>query len=393
MSHVVPARRLSLAALALGIAAVPLPAQQLQRIQNRSRPDTYLHTEQGAVQAGPIQPGWWSADWIVEPVAGEPSFVRLRNRFRPDDYVHIEHGPVTSGPLGDPGWHSAQWTVDRGPGAPWVRLRNRWRSDLYLHIEHGRLEAGRITMGWRSAQWAIVPSPNAATATTGAGAAVQPGAGVAVAPKTLRPPPELMPARAQAAPAGPPLPVDPPPNTGSMAGCPDANGCSDPSDGLRWRMVRPGTVPGDAYEAGWEPADGARRPLYLCRAHFAAPGQQWPAVYPGKTARGFAGCNVPLNGREVEVTANAYEVLVTPLPGPLGDWGMAIWVGATGGAIPRGRWVQGLGEAATCRGMRNGGLHPGGRMVEGRGCAIGFGGAEVMLAEYEVLIRGPRGGM
>lgn len=161
-ARIVSPRELA-AGVALLLAATVLQAQSFTRIQNRFRPQTFMHAEGGSVECGTIQPGWWSADWVLEPVAEDPQFFRIRNRFR-GTYIHIEHGAVTSSPLGLPGWQSAQWTRESVPGTDFVRLRNRWRPTIYLNTEQGRLAASPIEPGWWSAQWALVTSPTSAPA-------------------------------------------------------------------------------------------------------------------------------------------------------------------------------------------------------------------------------------
>lgn len=150
-----------LAALAAGS---PLAAQSLVRIQNRHMSGSWLHTEEGSVTVGSIRPAWWSADWVLEPVADAPQFVRLRNRFRPSHYVHIEHGRVESGPLGAESWWSAQWRIEPVPGTSYSRIRSRFRDNQYLHTENGRLEVGTIRQEWWSAHWSLVRSPNEGSA-------------------------------------------------------------------------------------------------------------------------------------------------------------------------------------------------------------------------------------
>jgi hypothetical protein len=126
---------------------------QYVRLGNRFRPTAFVHTESGTLQAGAIHDGAWSADWVVEPVAGT-TFIRLRNRFRPTHYIHIERGRPESSPI-DMAWWSAQWTVEPVAGAGHARLRNRFRPNEYLHAERGPLESGPIQMGWWSAQWTL----------------------------------------------------------------------------------------------------------------------------------------------------------------------------------------------------------------------------------------------
>lgn len=343
-------------------AAAAQQADTPYRIQNRFRPATFLHTEQGSVAVGPIQPGWWSADWIIEPVAGSAPWVRLRNRFRPLDYIHNQNGRVQSGPLGDRGWWSAQWAIEPVAGTPFVRLRNRWKPTEFLHTERGALESGTIDLGWWSAMWTVRARDEA----------------VASAPPTPAAPP------AQVVPSGPAVA----PNDE----CSPRDGrCSDMSDPTIWRLITPrgpiaaSAIPADAEAVGSEPAGGgARRDLYVCVAYFPIANQSWPQRFIGKTGPGFEGCNVPVGGREVVVT-QPFLILLRPLPGPLGDLPAAVWTAASDGVVP-GRGLQTFGGADLCRAAYRGGTHPG-RVIAGRGCGIGYGNVEVVLPAYQVLVR------
>ncbi len=63
------------------------------------------------------------------------------------------------------------------------------------------------------------------------------------------------------------------------------------------------------------------------------------------------------------------------------------WVDARGGEVPAGAIVGGWEQGRTlyvCRGVHEGGLHPG--KVVGAYCNIGWGGTEVLTERYEVLI-------
>ena len=42
---------------------------QNHRLQNVDLPDYYVNNEQGPISASPIQPGWWSAMWNIQPAA------------------------------------------------------------------------------------------------------------------------------------------------------------------------------------------------------------------------------------------------------------------------------------------------------------------------------------
>ncbi|WP_428666194.1 metallophosphoesterase [Runella sp.] len=66
---------------------------------------TYLHNQNGPLEAGAIQPGWWSAQWTMNAVDGH---FQIINRWK-GTYLHNQNGPLELGALGNPGWWSAQW--------------------------------------------------------------------------------------------------------------------------------------------------------------------------------------------------------------------------------------------------------------------------------------------
>jgi cytolysin (calcineurin-like family phosphatase) len=73
---------------------------------------TYLHNQNGVkLEAGGIQPGWWSAQWTLKSIDGN---VQIINRWQ-NTYIHNEHKTIELGALGNPGWWSAQWKVQESP--------------------------------------------------------------------------------------------------------------------------------------------------------------------------------------------------------------------------------------------------------------------------------------
>jgi hypothetical protein len=134
---------------------------QIIYLKNYWKPDQYVNIESGALAAGPIQPGWLSAMWTLEPVAGTvPTYYRIRNVWKPDQYVNIESGALAAGPI-QPGWLSAMWTLEPVAGTvpTYYRIRNLWKPDQYVNIESGALAAGPIQPGWLSAMWTPQPVP------------------------------------------------------------------------------------------------------------------------------------------------------------------------------------------------------------------------------------------
>jgi len=130
-----------------GVATGPF-----QHLVNRWTSE-HIHNQSQRLELGGIQPGWWSAQWVLEPVVGEPAFVRIRNRWT-DEYLHNQNRRLELGGI-QPGWWSAQWVLEPVAGAPsYVRIRNRW-TDEYLHNENRLLELGGIQPDWWSAQWVL----------------------------------------------------------------------------------------------------------------------------------------------------------------------------------------------------------------------------------------------
>ncbi|MEZ4944220.1 MAG: hypothetical protein R2804_01715 [Cyclobacteriaceae bacterium] len=136
--------------------ALSATSQNFIKLKNRWKPAEYIHVEQPTPASGNIQPGWHSAQWLLEPVAGT-SFYKIKNRWK-NQYLHIEQGPLAIGDI-QPGWWSAQWQLEAIPGTSFYRIRNRWKPTVAIHNQNGRLEAGTIQPGWWSAQWEM-ENPN-----------------------------------------------------------------------------------------------------------------------------------------------------------------------------------------------------------------------------------------
>jgi hypothetical protein len=136
-----------------------------------------------------------------------------------------------------------------------------------------------------------------------------------------------------------------------------------------------GGVPTGAQPHGRE-ADGA--PLWVARS----PGRTDPrfigSIQPGKVRPGFGQALIPFGGNEIPVSD--YEVLMEA----------GNWIAGSGGQIPDGAVVCGReanGDPLfVARASLNGGLHPGKIRFAFGNALIGFGGKEVPVANYEVLI-------
>jgi len=138
---------------------------------------------------------------------------------------------------------------------------------------------------------------------------------------------------------------------------------------MLWLAGANGSIPPDALVGGEESGRG----LVICHA-----------AHRGGTQSGKVddkNCNFGYGG--VEVLAPRYEVLVVPPQN-------VSWVRAGNGVVPA-YTVIGGDEAGqmfpVCRASWSGGVHPG--RVVGANCSIGYGGNEVMVAQYEVLVAPP----
>lgn len=146
-----------------------------------------------------------------------------------------------------------------------------------------------------------------------------------------------------------------------------------PLAGGAWVPAHGGSIPGGAVKGGREQAPGAED-LYVCRARLN------DGVYPGKVRPAFKGCDVPFGGKEH--TISRYEVLT----------GNYKWVSANAGIIPAGALEAGR-EAApgevlyVCRADYRGGIHPGKVRPQLGGCNISWGGREIKIKSYDVLVK------
>lgn len=110
-------------------------------------------------------------------------------------------------------------------------------------------------------------------------------------------------------------------------------------------------------------------PLYVCRGEYQS------GMHPGKLIAGQ--CNISWGGNEIRL--NRFQVLTSHSP--------LAWIPARGyippHALPigheRGRTLY------ACQAEYRGGLHPG--KVIGNACNIGWGGREISLPYYNILVK------
>ena len=138
------------------------------------------------------------------------------------------------------------------------------------------------------------------------------------------------------------------------------------SDGnVKW-AASTGGLPADAFIGGSE--NNGSRKLAVCRAAYKG------GTHPGKVVAGK--CNIGWGGKEIVI--GKFEVMTNKgvtlawVKGPSAK-GMII------GGSERGRSLP------VCRAKYKSGTHPG-KVVAGK-CNIGWGGKEIVLSTFEVLVQ------
>lgn len=147
------------------------------------------------------------------------------------------------------------------------------------------------------------------------------------------------------------------------------NGFRTRSNQPEWiRMHTGDRLPHHAVISGSQPNPPAT--LFVCRANYRG------GVHPGKLFQGR--CNIGWGGSEV--TLSQYEVLVSRKS--------VGWASASYGAIPRHAIQGGYqhdGPLYICQANYNGGIHSG--KIVGQNCNFGWGGREISVPYYKVLVK------
>ncbi len=134
-----------------------------------------------------------------------------------------------------------------------------------------------------------------------------------------------------------------------------------------WVSASDGDAPSGSLLSGHE-ASGEK--LYVCRANYNG------GTHPGKARNAFGAWNIGWGGKEVPV--KQYETYV-------------IWQETKDGKVPSSAIVAGKESDGTklyiCRANYEGGVHSGKVRSEFRACNLSWGGKEVKVNPYEVLIQ------
>lgn len=158
-----------------------------------------------------------------------------------------------------------------------------------------------------------------------------------------------------------------------------------------WTNASGGSVPFNAVPGGYDtPAKPGTlgQPLYYCRG--SDPSNGVLGLQLGKVRPGFDGCLVPYGGGEHHISS--YQVLVKASPAmPLTT------VPASSGSLPWGALRAGTDANGTALYICQGPYTPyfgaatsmqPGKLIPGSGCDISYGGREILLTSYNLLVLG-----
>ena len=136
-----------------------------------------------------------------------------------------------------------------------------------------------------------------------------------------------------------------------------------------WKKAIGGSIPSGARSNG-HGADGT--PCWVARASNSG------GIQLGKVRPAFGAANIPYGGKEIKVTD--YEVLMEE----------GRWVKASGGRVPDGAVVAGFEADGkplfVARAAYQGGIHQGKVRLEFGAANIPYGGNEIKVTNYEVLV-------
>ncbi len=126
-------------------------------IELASQAGAKIHSENGSLQVETsAQAGWHSAQWAFKLIDNQ--YIKITNRHAPTGVsmsLHTENGPLTFGAAPD-SWWSAQWVLEPVAGSTYAfRLRNRFRPGMYLFEDRGQLTAGDIASSNTRSHWII----------------------------------------------------------------------------------------------------------------------------------------------------------------------------------------------------------------------------------------------
>lgn len=138
---------------AVALSATSALAQNYVKIENRQFGHLQINVEKGGLDASPALNGWWSADWVFEPLTapdGRQAY-RIKNRYT-GVYLNTEVKPIQATNIQSGAW-SSYWTLEPTDGG-FHRVKNYY-TNTYLNAETQKLDAN-TNSGSLGAQWKLV---------------------------------------------------------------------------------------------------------------------------------------------------------------------------------------------------------------------------------------------
>lgn len=95
-------------------------ANVFYKIKNLNQSNSYINNQQGPLTFSAITDGWWSAQWLVVPIAGS-NYVNIKNRWK-ENYISIDNGnlSLTNNYSSD----ACKWMLEPSLTSGAFRLRN-----------------------------------------------------------------------------------------------------------------------------------------------------------------------------------------------------------------------------------------------------------------------------
>lgn len=113
----------------------------------------YLQLEQGPLQCTPIDQGWWSAQWEIQPVPGT-NYSVIKNRYRHNFLALDNTGNAYMAPRGDA--VNAMWTVEEAGTSGTYYIRNA-SNEAKLLMQNNMVRGVKQLTLMATTQWIIAP--------------------------------------------------------------------------------------------------------------------------------------------------------------------------------------------------------------------------------------------
>jgi len=122
------------------IGSVNINASDVWTLENKWKPNTNLEIK-------------GNSKWVIRnnKYYGASGFVNICKENNNNSCLHIENGHLELGKIQD-GWWSSAWKMTPTYNG-YVKIQNKWKTNQYLNIEYGKLKSTPVYHGWWSYQW------------------------------------------------------------------------------------------------------------------------------------------------------------------------------------------------------------------------------------------------